>query len=160
MAEGSFADGGKMKTIFALLLWSGSGLFGQQRATTVPHQATLNFQNTSCTSNNPCDLQVWRAVCSMPMACPAYVAGSTLWTRVSYGLASATPTVHGTQWVVTDKDPVLQDATTYVYVGTNSYHSSPNTFSDSGPAWSGTTKAGTTAGTPTVPSNGTGNSVH
>jgi hypothetical protein len=143
--------------MFLLLLFLQAAMVPQQA--TVPHQATLYWQSSSCTSNNPCQLQVWRAVCATPATCPTYVAGATAWTRVTTGSASASPKPNGTQWTVIDQDPVLQDATTYVYVATTSYVSAPTVYSDASPPWSGTTN-GPNASVPLAPSVGTGNVVN
>jgi len=120
------------------------------------HQATLYYQNTSCTNHSPCSLQIWRAVCPTPTTCPSYQAGSSLWTRVSYGAASATPTAKGTAWIIYDKDPTLQDNTTYAYCATNSFQNQSNIISACSPVWQGTTGGGNT---PPAPTLGTGNSV-
>jgi len=127
---------------------------------TVSHQATLYYQNTACTSHNPCVLQVWRAVCPTATTCPNYQEGSSLWIRVSSGAGSATPTPTGTTWVFKDTDPILQDNTTYAYCATNSFYSSTNNLSGCSVVWSGTTSGGSNAGVPQSPTVGTGNSVN
>jgi len=129
-------------------------------AVTVSHQATLYYQNSSCTSNTPCTIQVWRAVCPTPITCPTYVAGNTAWTRLIYVSTSTKPTPTGTQWVIIDHDPALQDNTTYVYIAVNAFHSPTSSYSGPSPSWSGTTTGGTNAGTPSTPTNGANNSVH
>jgi hypothetical protein len=60
--------------------------------------------------------------------------------------------------VVLDQDPVLQDATTYVYVATTTFQSGGN-VSAASPPWSGTTQAGG-GSVPAIPTVGTGNSVN
>lgn len=127
-------------------------------ATTVPHQATLYYQSSACTDSSPCRLVVYRAVCSTSTTCPSYGNGHG-WIQVTAGSASSAPTPTGTTWVVTDKDPTLQDATTYVYVATLAWQSNPNQASAPGPAWSGTTASGATSNVPATPTVGTGNSV-
>ena len=144
-----------MNTLILLLVLAHQ----RPRAATCPHQATLHFQNPACTDSNPCSIQIWRAVCANQYTCPMYVQGSSQWTRLSHGSGSATPTPDGTTWVFVDSDPVLQDNTTYIYVATNSFHSSSNKLSDGSPAWVGTTSA-CIANTPEAPTLGTGNSVN
>jgi hypothetical protein len=87
------------------------------------------------------------------------VQGSSSWTRVSFGTGSATPTPAGTQWILYDKDPVLQDSTTYVYVATNAFYTATNTLSAASPPWIGTT-SDCSGKTPPPPITGTGNSVN
>jgi len=122
------------------------------------HQATLYYQNSSCTNHNPCTIQVWRAVCSSPTSCPYFVMGNPIWTRVTTGGGSASASGNKTTWVVYDQDPTLQDNTTYEYCATNTYHSAPSVYSACSPLWHGTTSGGN-SNAPDSPSNSTGNSV-
>ena len=131
-------------------------LFGQ--ASPPQHQATLYYQNSSCTTATPCALQVYRAVCSSPTNCPGWGNGAG-WTRVSFGAGSASPTATGTTWVLYDQDPALKSNTTYIYVATNSYQSSPATYSPRSPTWIGTTGAGG-GSAPATPTVGVGNTVN
>ena len=135
-------------------------MFLAQHVATVPHSATLYYQSTSCTSSNPCSIQVYRAVCPTPSTCPQYHPGASNWTRLSSGQGIVTPTQTNTTWIITDNDPVLQDNTTYVYVATNSYQSTPTAYSGPSPSWSGTTSNGGTTNVPPGPTNGVGNSVN
>lgn len=129
------------------------------RIVTVPHQATLYFQSSACTSHKPCALQVWRATCPTVSSCPSWSAGSNLWTRISSGTGSATPTQSGTKWVVYDSDPVLQDHTTYAYCATASYYESTETISKCSTVWVGTTGPTPPSKTPLAPTTGAGNTV-
>lgn len=131
-------------------------LFG---AATVPHQATLYYQSTACTNSAPCQLLVYRTVCPTPTTCPNYGNGHG-WIRLIAGDVSATPTLTGTTWIVVDKDPALQDNTTYAYTALLAWQSSPSQVSSSGPVWSGTTSSGGTTNVPQVPTVGSNNSVH
>lgn len=124
---------------------------------TGPHAATLNYQNASCVTAIPCNLQVWRATCKSTTSCPQPNQGS--WYTVSTASAVVNVTTTGTTWVVIDNSPALQDSTTYVYYATNSYVSAPSVFSVKSGTWIGTTNAGSAA-VPSNPVNGTGNSIN
>jgi hypothetical protein len=120
------------------------------------HTATLNWSNTSCTTTKLCLIQAYRNVCASPTSCPAF-AGPTGWTLLPSGNVIATPGTSGTTWVATDTDVAMQDATTYVWVATNSYQASPTVYSAPSPPWSGTTSAAPAA--PPPPANGPGNTI-
>jgi hypothetical protein len=142
----------KHTLIFALILLA---LFGQHRAATVAHQATLYWQSTSCTAANPCTLQVFRATCKSATSCPPWGNGHG-WVRISPTVTATFTAAGGTAWVVSDKDTALQDGTTYEYAATNAW-ASGGSLSGPSPLWQGTTTA---SGTPPTPTNGSGNSVH
>jgi hypothetical protein len=124
---------------------------------TIPHQATLNYSNPTCTIAKPCAIQVYRAVCPQVTQCPTYPGQSSSFTQLAAGTGVATPTSTGTTWVITDTDTALQDATTYVYYATNSFQSSPAVYSQASAPWSGTTGAAPVS--PNAPTNGSGNTI-
>lgn len=120
------------------------------------HVATLYYQNAQCVSSSPCTLVVYRAQCASATNCPAWGNGQG-WIRPPSATLNILPTVsaNGTTWIVTDKDPALKDNTTYVYAATDTW-SSGSPVSNPSPLWSGTTSAGT----PSTPTVGSGNSVN
>lgn len=126
-------------------------------STTGPHQAILNWSNPSCTTTAQCSLQVYRATCTSATSCPAYTAGSSSWTALNM-TSGLVPTIgaSGSTWNYTDKDPALQDSTTYAWVATNSYVGG-STASGASSNYVGTTNNGT----PPAPTLATsGNSVN
>jgi len=132
-------------------------LLMQSRAS---HQATLYYQNTACTTNTPCTLQVWRATCFSTTKCPVFNTNSSAWKQLGSGTASATITASGTQWVILDQDPALQDNTTYAYCATNSFNSAPGVISYCGSGWKGTTGASNANIPPPPTLSANGNSVN
>lgn len=128
-------------------------------SSTGPHQAILNYANASCTMTANCNIQIYRAVCSSPSSCPTYAAGNSAWTALNMSVSgnpAANVGVNGTSWMYTDKDPALQDSTTYVWVATNTYVGGTNP-SPASANYSGTTNNGT----PPAPTLATsGNSVN
>lgn len=126
-------------------------------ATTGPHQATINWSNSTCTTTAPCSLQVYRAQCGTPTNCPAYSAGSSSWKTLDMS-ANLSPVVGmtGTTWQYVDKDTTMQDSTTYAWVATCSYTGSA-TASPASTNFTGTTNNGTPPA-PVLSSNG--NSVN
>ena len=124
------------------------------------HQATLYYQNPACTSSTPCALQVWRAVCSSVSKCPAFNPNSPTWQQLNSGSAKVTITASGTQWIVVDNDPSLQDNTTYAYCATNSFTSAPSVVSNCGSGWKGTTGAANANVPPPPTLSANGNSVN
>ena len=123
---------------------------------TIAHQASLNWSSNSCTTATPCAIQVYRAQCSSSTSCPTY-PGSAFSQLSGYGI-TVNAGANGTSWIITDNDPALLDATTYVWVATNSYQSSPSNPGPASTPWSGTTSAPPPA-VPVAPTSGPGNSV-
>jgi len=126
------------------------------KATATAHQATLNYSNSSCSTNAPCAIQLYRATCTSSTACPSY-PNSAFSQLSGYGI-TVNPSPSGTTWILTDNDPALADSTTYVWVATNSFQSSPGTLSPASAPWSGTTSAPAPAAPP-APTSGPGNTV-
>jgi hypothetical protein len=123
---------------------------------TGPHQATINWSNPSCTANAACSIQAYRALCPAG-SCPTYTPGSTQWTALNMSSnLSTNAAATGTSWVYTDKDPTLQDSTTYGWLATCTYVGG-NTISGASSNYIGTTNNGTPAA-PTLASSG--NSVN
>jgi len=83
------------------------------------HNATLNWSNPSCTTLTPCNIQVYRSICSGSI-CPTYPNATFKALNMSTNL---TPTVGtlGTSWQYLDTDSTLVGSTTYVWVATNTY---------------------------------------
>lgn len=122
---------------------------------TGPHQAILNWSNPNCTQNAQCSLQVYRATCTSSTACPTYPSGTWKALDMTAGLV---PNIgpNGTAWQYTDKDPALQDSTTYAWVATATYVGA-TTASAASTNYAGTTNNGVPPA-PTLSSNG--NSVN
>ena len=150
----------KIRTI-AILLVVGviAMIYGQapsQATATGPHQATLNYVNTSCTSTAPCNMQVYRATCTSTTACPTYSVGSSSWTALNMANLAPSTGPNGTTWVYSDKDPSLQDSTTNAWVATCTFVGG-TTASGASPNYVGTTNNGIPTA-PVLSSNG--NSVN
>ena len=126
-------------------------------SSTGPHQAVLNWSNSSCTSNAQCSIQIYRAQCSSASSCPAYSPGSSSWTALSTA-SGLVPNIGatGSTWNYTDKDTALQDSTTYSWVATNTYVGATSSSAASA-NYVGTTNNGTPPA-PTLASSG--NSVN
>lgn len=141
-------------TLLLLLL-----LLGQhgKPAGTISHTATLNWQNSSCTTAKPCSIAVYRATCSSSSSCPPYPnSGYAPPPTASLGV-QVTATATNTSWTVTDTDPNLGDGTTYAYVATNSFTSNPSQPGPPSAVWSGTTSAAPNV--PPAPVVGNGNQI-
>ena len=158
-----------MRRITIILLAASLALSGQTNrkmqsrpqigttSATGPHQAIVNWSNPSCTNNAQCSLQVYRAQCASSTSCPAYSQGSSSWKTLDMtSNLVVTPGANGTAWQYIDKDPALEDSTTYSWVATNSYVGG-TTASGASSAYNGTTNNGTPP-SPTLASSG--NSVN
>jgi hypothetical protein len=158
-----------MRRITIILLAASLALSGQTNrkmqsrpqigttSATGPHQAIVNWSNPNCTTNAQCTLQVYRATCTSITSCPAYSPGSGSWKALDMtSNLTVSPGLNGTTWQYLDKDPALQDSTTYSWVATNSYVGA-TTASGASTAYNGTTNNGTPIA-PTLSTNG--NSVN
>jgi hypothetical protein len=84
------------------------------------HMAVVNFSNPGCnTTTQACVLQVYRAQCASSTSCPAYPAGT--WAKLSTATVATTVGAQGTTWRYSDTDPALKGATTYSWVGVNTW---------------------------------------
>jgi hypothetical protein len=101
----------------------------------ISHEADLTYTNPQCLAATPCNLQVYRAQCSSTTSCPSFTTSPTsffaLPASTVTGVATVTETVTtaGTTWTFIDTDPTLKDSTTYVWVATDAWQSSPSAAS-------------------------------
>lgn len=128
------------------------------RTTSAPHQATLNWQNSSCTTGKPCSIQIYRATCSSTSTCPTYPNSAYATPPTATLAVTISATATGTSWQAVDADPALADGTTYAWVSTNTYSSNPSQPSAPSAIWIGTTPLPPPP-IPNAPTVGGGNSI-
>jgi hypothetical protein len=111
----------------------------------ISHEADLTYTNPQCLAATPCNLQVYRAQCSSTTSCPSFTTSPTsffaLPASTVTGVATVTESVTtaGTTWTFIDTDPTLKDSTTYVWVATDAWQSSPSAASGPSIPFQGTT---------------------
>jgi hypothetical protein len=117
-------------------------------AQTISHEADLTYGDAACTTATPCNLQVYRALCSSATSCPSFVSSPTSFNALSTSICTATVGVATTTWQCVDTDSKLLDSTTYEWVALAAYQSFPA-------AWSGPSNPfqGTLAGPPQAPTS-------
>ena len=119
--------------ISALLLGLAVGLASFAPAALAQHQheADGSISDASCTTAQPCDLQIYRAQCTSATACPSFTSSPTSFLALPTDTAHQTATVStaGTSWAVIDNDPAILDSTSYVYVSVAAYQAAPGVWS-------------------------------
>lgn len=111
-------------------------------ASTVNHLATLNYTSSDCNTTNNCWIQLWRATCNSPTACPSFIMGNIGWMMMSHASFPVwNTTSSGTTWQIQDTglDGGIVSNATYVYVATVCWAGTCAAYSPASAPWIGTT---------------------